>query len=205
MPRAGVFIMRTIVFFDGQNLFHLARLAWAAESARGATQYSWPSYDVEKLAMALTTRESERELSETRFYTGVPAATSGNPPGFWHDFWTNKLRFLRNRGVYVYRGDVNTGGQEKGVDVSLAIDLIRATYEQRFEIAIIVSQDSDFGPAVALSKQIARNQGRQLVFESAFPFGSGISRRGVPGTTWIHIDKVTYDACLDPTDYRRKL
>ncbi len=196
--------MRTIVFFDGQNLFHLARLAWATGSPRSATPYTWPSYDVEKLAMALTARESGRELSETRFYTGVPAAASGNPPGFWHDFWSNKIRFLRSRGVYVYRGGVNAGGQEKGVDVSLAIDLIRATYEQRFEVAIIVSQDSDFGPAVALSKQIAKNQGRQLIFESAFPFETGISPRGVPGTTWIHIDKATYDACLDPTDYRRK-
>ena len=45
--------------------------------------------------------------------------------------------------------------EEKGVDVSLAIDLIQATYEKRYEVAIIVSKDSDFGqrwrcgPAVA--------------------------------------------------------
>ena len=194
--------MRTIVFFDGQNLFHLAKRAWAGNPAPAASPYIWPSYDVEKLAAALTTRESGRELTETRFYTGVPAATSGNPPGFWHNFWSNRIRFLRSRGVYVYRGGVNIGGQEKGVDVSLAIDLIRATYEQRFDAAIIVSQDSDFGPAVELSKEIARGQGRQLIFESAFPFSSGISKRGVPGTTWVHIDKATYDACLDPRDYR---
>ena len=204
VPGRVFFAMRTIVFFDGQNLYHLARLAWATESAHAATAYTWPSYDAEKLALALATRESGRELSETRFYTGVPSVRAGNSARRWHDFWTNKLRNLRNRGVYVYRGGVNASGQEKGVDVSLAIDLIRATYEQRFEVAIIVSQDSDFGPAVALSKQIAQNQGRQLVFESAFPFGPNISPRGVPGTTWIHIDKATYDACLDPTDYRRR-
>ena len=80
---------------------------------------------------------------------------------FWHGFWTSKLRDMKSKGVYVYRGRINAGGQEKGVDVSLALDLIRATYEKRFEAAIIVSRDSDFGPAVRMSKDIARMQNRK--------------------------------------------
>ena len=55
---------------------------------------------------------------------------------------------------------MNAGGQEKGVDVSLALDLVRATYERSYEAAIIVSQDWDFGPAVRLVKEIARVQDR---------------------------------------------
>ena len=75
---------------------------------------------------------------------------------------------------------------------------MRATYEQRYEVAIIVSQDWDFGPAVRLAKEIAAEQDRQLSFESSFPAPPrGRSRRGVPGTTWIPIDKATYDRCLD--------
>ena len=110
---------------------------------------------------------------------------------------------MLNQGIYVYWGRINIGGQEKGVDVSLSIDLIQATHERRYETAIIVSQDSDFGPAVRLAKQIAKDQGRMLTFESAFPVGPGSSsKRGVPGTTWRPIDKSTYDACQDPRDYR---
>ena len=98
---------------------------------------------------------------------------------------------------------MNSGGQEKGVDVSLALDLVQATHERRYDIAILVSQDWDFGPAVRLAKAIARSQGRNLVFESAFPVGPrSSSTRGVPGTTWIPIDKTTYDACRDRRDYR---
>jgi hypothetical protein len=105
--------------------------------------------------------------------------------------------------MHVYRGRVNPGGQEKGVDVSLAIDLIQLTYEQRYDVAILVSRDWDFGPAVRLAKTIARAQGRQLGFESAFPAAAGTVRpRGVPGTTWVVIDKATYDGCYDPIDYR---
>ena len=200
MSLGGCFFMRTVVLIDGQNLYHLARRAW---SVGASSSYAWPSYDVEKLARALVFKVPERTLAGIRFYTGVPDPSLGPTQKFWHDFWSNKIRYLRSKGVYVYRGRVNTGGQEKGVDVSLALDLVRATYERRYEAAIIVSQDWDFGPAVRLAKVIAQAQGRSLVHESSFPVGPGShSRRGVPGTTWVPIEKATYDACRDPRDYR---
>ena len=193
--------LRTIVFFDGQNLYHAAKDAWAPTPARSPTPYSWPSYDVEKLAAWLVDREPGRTLEEIAFYTGVPDPRRGKAEQFWHGFWNNKLRHLGRRGVYIYRGRVNPGGQEKGVDVSLAIDLIRATYEKRYEVAIIVSQDWDFGPAVRMAKRIVEDQARRLVFESAYPYNPA-NRRGIPGTTWIRIEKADYNACHDPTDYR---
>ena len=186
--------MRTIVFIDGQNLYHLARKAWGSETS---SLYAWPSYDVERLADVLVSKRPGRLLAEIRFYTGVP-----KPDSYWHGFWSNKIRHLKGRGIYVYRGRVNDGG-EKGVDVSLALDLVRATYERQYEAAIIVSQDGDFGPAVLLAKEIAKSQDRQLTFESCFPVGPGsLSKRGIPGTTWVQIDQATYDSCRDPRDYR---
>ena len=195
--------MRTIVLIDGQNLFRLARGAWAHRRSTPPSPYVWPSYNVEKLAHTLVSRMTGRIVVETRFYTGVPDPAAGPSQQFWHGFWSNKIRYLRSRGIYTYRGRVSAGGQEKGVDVSLALDLVRATYEERYEAAIIVSQDWGFGPAVRLAKEIARRQNRSLVFESAFPVGPGsMSLRGIPGTTWIAIDKATYDTCRDLTDYR---
>ena len=90
------------------------------------------------------------------------------------------------------------------MDVSLAIDLIQATNEQRYEVAIIVSKDSDLGPTVESAKTIAKSQGRQLVFESAFPVAQNTpkKRRGVPGTQWVHIGQAAYDACRDWREYR---
>ncbi len=202
VPGRVTFVMRTIVFIDGQNLYHLAKNAWESHPPRRQSRYAWPSYDVEKLASALVAKSPNRTLAQIRFYTGVPSRKTNR---FWHDFWSNKLRYLRSRGIAVYSGSIGIGGQEKGVDVSLAIDLVQATYERKFECAIIVSQDKDFQPAVLLSKAIAQAQGRKLVFESSFPFKAGrVSRRGVPETTWVPINKSTYDACFDPTDYRPK-
>ena len=70
---AGVF-MRTLVLIDGQNLYHLARRAWSSGSD---SPYTWPSYDVEKLAHVLVSRTPGRTLSEIRFYTGVPDPAVG--------------------------------------------------------------------------------------------------------------------------------
>ncbi len=192
--------MSTLVLIDRQNLHHLAKIAWASSEK---SAYDWPSYDVEKLAKTLVSRIQGRSLSEIRFYTGVPDPSAGDSQAFWHGFWSNKLRYLESQGIYVYQGRINSARKEKGVDVSLAVDLIRATYEHQYESAIIVSQGHDFGPAVRLAKEIARSQNRSLIYESAFPFESGRSSpRGIPGTTWVPIDKDTYDSCLDPTDYR---
>lgn len=187
--------MRTLVLIDGQNLYHLAKAAWGP----GGT-YRWPSYDVDKLARALVALQPGRTLQEIRFYTGVPHQRVSP---FLNAFWRNKAAWLIRQGISVYLGTVNAGGQEKGVDVSLALDLISATYDQTYDAAIIVSQDSDFGPAVLLAKRIAQSQGRQLTFESAFPYAQGrVAPRGVPGTTWVRIDQSTYDACFDPHNYR---
>ena len=180
-------VMRTAVFIDGQNLYHLAMSAWA--DATGLNRYTFPSYDIKKLAEELTAR--------------VP--DPGSPPvsnRFWHGFWTNKLRAMANQGVVIYKGRINRG-QEKGVDVRLALDVVHLTYENRYDCGIIVSQDWDFGSAVSLAKTIASGQSRTLSFDSAFPFdNNNTSPRGIPGTNWVHIDKPLYDSCYDPKDYR---
>ena len=186
--------MRTLVLFDGQNLYRLAMQAYGRDDP-----YNWPSYDVVKLANALVSRVPGRTLAEVRFYTGVPHQAKD---AFWNKFWNNKLRALRRQGVYVYRGRLTSSGLEKGVDVSLAIDLVAATHQQSYDVAIVVSQDSDLKPAVAMAKQVAQNQNRTVVFESAFPLLPGRRSFGIAGTSWIPIDKTTYDKCLDPTDYR---
>ena len=171
--------MRTLVLFDGQNLYRLAMRAYGP-----GPPYSWPSYDVVKLAQCLVARVPGRTLTEVRFYTGVPSHSQG---AFWHKFWNNKLRALQRQEVYVYRGRLTSSGenvQEKGVDVSLAIDLVEATHQQSYDVAIVVSQDTDLNPAVELAKQVAQNQNRTVGFESAIPLVPG---RRLFGITRHHL------------------
>ena len=129
--------MRTLVLIDGQNLYRLAMRAYGH-----VYPYHWPSYDVVKLANALVSRIPGRTLAEVRFYTGVPSKSQSAD---WHGFWNNKLRrHLQRQQVRVYRQELRAVGQEKGVDVRLAVELVQATYEHLYDVAIIVSQDADW-------------------------------------------------------------
>lgn len=196
--------LSTIVFIDGQNLFHTAKECWSKLSSNTPNPYLYPSYDVEKLARFLVSLSPDRQLKQIRLYTGVPKPDIGPKEKFWHAFWSNKIAYLKSHGVYVYKGKINSGKQEKGVDVNLAIDLIELTYDQKYDVAIIASQDWDFGGAASMAKKIAKNQGRYIHLESAFPYSSTHSSfdRGIPGTKWIKISKDDYDSCFDPNDYR---
>src|SRR5687767_4121770 len=124
--------MKTVVLIDGQNLFHLAQRAWGP-----SPPYGYPCYDVEKLAANLVARQPGRVVHQIRFYTGVHDAGRGLREAFWHQFWTNKLHPLAMKGVVVYKGRVNPSGQEKGVDVKLAVDLVELTYAQAYDAAIV--------------------------------------------------------------------
>jgi uncharacterized LabA/DUF88 family protein len=201
-------VKRAIAFVDGQNLFHNARLAFG---------YTHPNYDVQKLAQAVCTRHGWT-LERVHFYTGVPSATD-NP--FWNGFWSNKLAIMGRRGVQVYSRPLvyrnktihvpNFGnytfpsGEEKGIDVRLALDALDAAHRDQFDVALIFSQDQDLSELASLVRLVANFQQRWIKIASAYLDSSTVSnRRGINRTDWCPIDKATYDACLDPRDYRPK-
>ena len=201
-------IKRAIAFIDGQNLFHNARTVFG---------HTFPSYDVQKLAQSVCARQGWA-LQQVRFYTGVPSATDN---AFWHGFWSNKLAMMGRRGVAVYSRSLVyrnktiqvpgfgpytfLAGEEKGIDVRLALDALDAAHHRRFDVALIFSQDQDLSELAALIRQVAGFQNRWIKIASAFPDGPGaMNRRGINRTDWCPIDKLTYDACIDPRDYRPK-
>jgi len=201
-------VKRTVAFIDGQNLFH---------SAREAFGYTFPNYDVRALSQAICAAKGW-DLIQVRFYTGVPDA-SDDP--FWNYFWTNKLAMLGRQGVHIFSrglryrnrtiklpdGTLHTFlvGEEKGVDVRLALDVIRMAHRKDYDVALIFSQDQDLSEVAEEIRTIAREQDRWIKVASAFPFSpTTVNRRGIEKTDWIRVDRATYDACLDLRDYRPK-
>ena len=222
---------RVIAFFDGQNLFYAAREAF---------HYHEPNYDPVALARRLSAGQGW-QLSQVRFYTGVPGHQE-DPR--WYSYWTAKLQGLRNAGVMVFQSPLRyrhkevelplkmsaarrahfllppdgtslppgtklylpdgrelpdgTGlsvrvGEEKGIDIRLALDLIRLTREQSFDVGLIFSQDQDQAEAVKEANAVAKQQGRTLEMYSAFPEGSR-NQVGIQHTRTIKIDGATYAA-----------
>ena len=199
-------IRRAIAFFDGQNLFH---------TAQGAFGYRWPNFDPVKLAEKICADQGW-ELTQVRFYTGVHDAVKSS---FWHKFWSKKLAVLgrrpntfiftrplryRSKTVKLPGGASHTfpTAEEKGIDVRLAIDLLRLAYDADYDVALVFSQDQDLSEATDEVKRFSREQNRWIKLACAFPSGANTNKRGINGTDWIHIDKNLYDACLDSRDYR---
>lgn len=202
-------VKRAVVFVDGQNLYHAARQAFG---------YTYPSYDVAALAAALCQNQGWA-LAQVRFYTGVPDASDN---AGWHAFWVAKLAQMGRQGVQVFSrplryrnkrvvlpdGTEHTylAGEEKGIDVRLAVDVIRLAHQGAFDVALILSQDQDLSEVAAEIREIAREQSRWIKAASAFPWSpASRNARGINKTDWIRIDRATYDACLDRRDYRPKL
>jgi uncharacterized LabA/DUF88 family protein len=97
-------------------------------------------------------------------------------------------------------------GEEKGIDVRIALDMVRLTYQNEFDVGLVFSQDQDLSEAVTEARKLARDQERSIEFFSAFPRSKHTTNAApIRGTTAIEIDREVYDACRDPSNYRRPL
>lgn len=199
---------RAVAFFDGQNLF---------PGAKEAFGFTYPNYDPGELARRVCAIQGW-VLTETRFYTGVPDARDN---AFWNHFWTAKLAQLgregivtfsrslryRNQAITLPDGSTHTAlvGQEKGIDVRIALDVVRLAGRGAYDVGLIFSQDQDLSEAADEVRVLARRAGRWIKLASAFP-SSPTSRnsRGINKTDWIRLDRALYSGCLDSRDYRPK-
>lgn len=201
-------VKRTVVFIDGQNLFHAVRSAFG---------YTFPNYDVAVLARAVCAVQGWR-LDQVRFYTGVP---DPGDDARWNAFWAAKLLHMSRQGIVTFsralryrnqvvnlpNGSQHTvlAAEEKGIDVRIALDVIRMAHRNEYDVALIFSQDQDLSEVAAEVRAISREQGRWIKVASAFPASPvARNRRGINSTDWILIERSLYDRCLDPHDYRPK-
>lgn len=143
---------RTVAFVDGQNLFSAARQAFG---------YAYPNHDFPPPAAAVCAANGW-QLNQALFYTGIPDA-SDDP--FWNYSWGGKLRNLsrqgavifsrslryRNRTVKLPNGSTHLflTAEKKGVDVRIAIDVIRLAHRNEYDVALIFSQDQDLSELCA--------------------------------------------------------
>jgi hypothetical protein len=124
--------------------------------------------------------------------------------GVW--IFTRPLKY-RNKEIKLADGSLHTflDGDEKGIDVRLAIDVIRLANKSQYDVAVVFSRDQDLSEVADEIKTISEDQDRWIRMASAYPFSPAVKQfRGIDKTQWIKIDRTTYDACLDRRDYRPK-
>lgn len=201
-------VKRTIAFFDGQNLFH---------SVKSAFGYTFPNYDVRALAQSIC---AARGWNSTRCGS-TPVFRIPPTNAMWNGFWAAKLLAMSRQGVWTFSRPLRYRNQtvrlpdgslhaflaaeEKGVDVRIALDVIRLAHRRDYDVALVFSQDQDLSEVAAEVRTISEEQSRWIKMASAFPVSPAArNKRGVNSTDWIQIDRAAYDACIDPRDYRPK-
>jgi uncharacterized LabA/DUF88 family protein len=195
-----------MAFVDGQNLFRHAKDAFG---------HYHPNYDPIKLHKAVCEKNGWIPTL-VNFYTGVPDEAHSL---MWARYWSNRVLALKRAGVNVttrkirYRTEFITlpdgveheyeVAQEKGIDVRIALDLVRRARTKEFNVAVLYTQDQDLAEVVQEVKLIAAEQNRWILVACAFPAGPLASTlRGINGAHWFEMEKDFYDACLDPRDFR---
>lgn len=165
-------IKRAIAFIDGQNLFH---------SAKDAFGYTFPNFDPAKLTHAICERHGWL-CKGIRFYTGIPDVADSP---LWSHFWTAKGAQMGRDGVVVFTrplvyrnikvklpdGTAHTflTGQEKGIDVRLALDVISLAHKKMYDVALLLCRDGDLSEVADEIRLLSQDQDRWIKIASAYP------------------------------------
>jgi uncharacterized LabA/DUF88 family protein len=151
-----------------------------------------------------------------RYYTGVP---SPQRDAMWSGYWSARLLALSRAGVMVTSrplkyhdatvpgpsgsAETITTPVEKGIDIRIALDVVRLVLTKQIDVAVIFRQDQDLAEVATEVREIARLQNRWVKVISAYPTSpTATAHRGIEKTDWFQMDKSFYDACLDAKDYR---
>lgn len=161
---------RVAIFVDGSNLYHALKRTFGRTDLR---------YDA--FAEALTQRCSDRKLVRMYYYQAACDQIADS------DRYKRQQRFLANlrRTQYLQLklgrlerrpSEIELSADEqlrvesvlgrplpqyayveKGVDVQLAVDMLHYAVTNTYDVAILVSGDGDFAPAVDAVKQLGKH------------------------------------------------
>lgn len=138
---------RVSIFIDGSNLYHSLKSLHINE------------INFDKLAKKLG---GDRQIVSV-FYYNAPLDITYNPKKYWEQQrFFDKLRKLPFFKVVlckmrkIRRSNKTVNYEVKGDDVYLTVDLVSGAYENLYDIAIVVSGDEDFVPALKKVQKLGK-------------------------------------------------
>lgn len=135
---------RVMIFIDGSNLYH------SLKNECGRTDI-----DLSKFGQCLT---RGRRLVRTYYYNAQVDQTKDPSSYQGQQRFLTALKHLPyfevRLGRLVYRSGVPF---EKGIDVRLAADMLTHAYRNNFDLAILVSGDSDFADVLQAVKDLGKH------------------------------------------------
>ncbi|MYB40802.1 MAG: NYN domain-containing protein [Chloroflexi bacterium] len=198
---------RVAVFVDMQNVYGGARRTFYSGVSAHHTDGQIDPLALGNLICSRPPPGLTRTLSEVRVYTGRPESTKEPKTYGAHmrqcEAWERAGAVVIPRPLR-YPGDwPDTRAEQKGVDVQLAIDFVAGAIDDRYDVGVMFSTDTDLRPALEFVTDRFERYPRA---EVAAWRGSGANRslrvRGGQRSTWVHfLDWDDYLAIRDRTDY----
>lgn len=141
---------KLMILIDGQNIYY---------GCKGfRSNYK---FDIDKLVEVLSNLRSDRELIDVRYYASLKpidknkrndAERFRKQQGFYESLKYKYTTFIKKTKMKETRcrvcGKTFLEPKEKGVDVSLGTDLLLYGLVEEYDVAIVVSGDSDLAPVV---------------------------------------------------------
>ena len=208
---------RVMVFIDYQNTYMAARTEFAGPADEFDYVFGQISpRAVGDLIVARRSGHHQSELAGVRVYRGQPSA-SKDPRGYGAsraqvDAWrrqdgvvavTRPLRYPIGYPDHSPRGEKP---MEKGIDVELAVDMVTMAVENRYDVAVLFSLDTDLKPPLEFVVRRSHAGGPRAE-AAAWSGPNRKSRRlAISGTNlWCHwLDRDDFDSVADATDYVRR-
>lgn len=205
---------RVVVFVDYQNLYHGARDTFGPLDRSAPPTFGHVS--PRKLGRVLVEmgkqRFPDRSFEQVRIYRGEP--TKKSHPTLQAAFQRQVAWWDRLPQVEVIRRPLRYNptrwengrpvawdkGQEKGIDVLIALDMALGAVRDQFDVAILVSGDTDLVPAVDAVLDAGKWVENAVWWPDAGhgrPLRSSADRR-----IWVHrMTRRIYDTVKDETNW----
>lgn len=147
-------IKKSFVFIDGGNFyFKLKEL-----NSRLGTNFSLLNFQFRKFAEWLI---QPNNLIEIRYYIGAIKREHNNPKS--EKLYANQQKLigkLQQQNIFITLGQLirhpDKTYHEKGVDVRLAVEMIRFARQNKYDVAYLISSDTDLVPAVEEVQSIGK-------------------------------------------------
>lgn len=198
-------IARVVTFVDYQNSHFGALRAFWSRSTSPALGHINPRALGELLVARRTAYGLPCQLAEVRVYRGSPeprrqpkaAAANDRQAEAWT--WLGKTRVIRRPLRYPRKWPVEPA-QEKGIDVAIAVDMVRLAIERAYDVGVLVSADTDLLPALEAVVELGAAHVEVAAWkrQARLRFADGQRR------LWCHhLLEDDYRAVLDSVDYTR--
>ena len=198
---------RVAIFLDYQNVYKGAREAF--DLLGDPSRYG--QVDPLSVGRLITARHpDETHLAAVRVYRGRPDSTK-QPQAYGANLRQSHAQGQRGQGLVTvitrtlrYPSDwPKTPAQEKGIDVTLAVDFVTMAVNGAYDIGVLMSTDTDLVPALEAVIDLGRHPYPRCEVAAWSRPGAYSRRLHVPGRKlWCHwLGPDDYAAVEDLTDY----